>query len=93
MTLSAASRKTVSVTAFTAASSPVSAAGVAGCVAVDGSDDYQTRSMALLTFAAGTTTTDSFTVAVCDDAASEFDETFAVTLTGAVQRHHQPQQR
>ena len=82
VTLSAASRKTVSVTASTAASSPVSAAGVAGCVAVDGSDDYQTRSRALL-FAAGTTTT-SFTVTVCDDTASEFDETFAVTLTGAV---------
>ena len=82
VTLSAASRKTVSVTADTAASSPVSAAGVAVCAAVDGSEDYQTRSRGLL-FAAGTTTT-SFAVTVCDDAASESDETFVVTLSGAV---------
>ena len=80
-TLSEASRKTVSVTADTAASSPVSAAGVAVCAAVDGSEDYQTRSRSLL-FAAGTTTA-SFAVTICDDTASESDETFAVTLTGA----------
>ena len=82
VTLSAASRKTVSVTADTAASSPVSAAGVAVCAAVDGSEDYQTGST-LLTFAPNTTT-DSVAVTVCDDAATESDETFAVTLTGAV---------
>ena len=81
VTLSAASRKTVSITASTAASSPLSAAGVAVCAATDGSEDYQTGST-LLTFAPNTTT-DSVTVTVCDDAATESNETFAVTLTGA----------
>ena len=81
VTLSAASRKTVTVTASTAAASPISAAGVAFCVAGDGSDDYQTNSMSLL-FVAGTVTA-PFAVTVCDDTAPEPDETFAVTLTGA----------
>ena len=79
--LSAASVKPVAVTASTGASSPASAAGVAACVAVDGSDDYQTGS-ALVTFAAGVTTA-TFTVTVCDDTAIEPDETFTVTLSGA----------
>ena len=82
VTLSAASRKTVTVTASTAASSPVSAAGTNRCVAVDGSDDYQSGST-LVVFAANTAT-ESVSVAVCDDAAAETDETFAVALTGAV---------
>ena len=80
-TLSAASRKTVNVTASTAASSPISATGVAVCAAVDGSEDYQTGST-LLTFDPNITTA-SFAVTVCDDAASESDETFSVTLSGA----------
>ena len=82
MSLSAASRKTVSVAASTAASSPVSATGVAVCAAVDGSEDYQTRST-VVTFAPSVTTR-SFAVVVCDDSASESNETFAVALSGAV---------
>ena len=82
VTLSAASRKTVTVTASTAASSPVSAAGTNRCVAVDGSDDYQSGST-LVVFAANTTT-ELVSVVVCDDAAAETNETFAVALTGAV---------
>ena len=79
--LSAVSRKTVTVTASTAASTPLSAAGARFCVAVDGSDDYQTNSMSLL-FVAGTVTA-LFAVTVCDDTALESDEAFAVTLTSA----------
>ena len=81
VTLSAASGKPVTVTAATSASSPLSAAGVAVCSAVDGSDDYRTRS-ALITYPAGATTA-SFAVAVCDDTAAESDETFTVTLSAA----------
>ena len=79
VSLSVASRKTVTVTASTAASSPLSAAATAACSAVDGSEDYQTRS-SLITYPPGTGSA-SFEVTVCDDTASESDETFTVTLS------------
>ena len=81
VTLSAASRKTVTVTASTGPSSPLSATGVSACSAVDGSDDYQSR-MVLVTYPAGATTA-SVAVTVCDDTATEPDETFTMTLSGA----------
>ena len=81
VTLSAVSHKTVTVTASTAASSPISATGISACSAVDGSEDYETRT-ALITYPAGTTAA-PFTVTVCDDTAIEPDETFTVTLSGA----------
>ena len=81
VTLSAASRKTVTVTASTGPSSPLSATGVSACSAVDGSDDYQSR-MVLITYPPGATTAE-VAVTVCDDTATEPDETFTMTLSGA----------
>ena len=79
LALDVASPRTVSVTAATSASSPVSAVGVTTCSAIDGSEDYQTRS-STVTFAANTRSA-TFTVTVCDDTAVEGDETFTVALT------------
>ena len=82
VTLSAASRKTVTVAASTGPSSPLSAAGTAAaCSAVDGSEDYQTR-MVLITYPPGATTA-AVAVTVCDDTATEPDETFTMTLSAA----------
>ena len=82
VTLSAVSHKTVTVTASTAASSPISATGISAvCSAVDGSEDYQTR-MVLITYPAGATAA-AVAVTVCDDTAIEGDETFTVTLSAA----------
>ena len=77
--LDVASPLPVTVTAATASSSPMSAFGVTTCAAIDGSEDYQTRS-STVTFAPNTTTA-TFTVTVCDDTAVEGDETFTVALT------------
>ena len=79
LALDVASPRTVTVMVATSASSPLSAAGVTTCTAVDGSDDYQT-STTTVTFAASSTTA-TFTVTVCDDTAAEGDETFTVTLS------------
>ena len=78
LALDVASPRTVTVTAASAASSPMSATGVTTCSAIDGSEDYQTR-RSTVSFAPNTRTA-KFTVAVCDDTAVEGDETFAVTL-------------
>ena len=78
LALSAGSRKPVTVTVATAASSPVSAVGVPACTATDGSEDYRSGS-ATVTFAANSDSA-MVTVAICDDTAAEGDETFTVTL-------------
>ena len=49
------------------------------CTVDDGSEDYR-HGTTVVTFAANTTTA-SFTVAVCDDTATEPDETFTAALT------------
>ena len=81
VSLSVTSRKTVTVTASTADSSPVSASAAVNCSATDGSEDYRTRS-ALITYPPGTKSA-SFVVTVCDDTAVEVNETFTVTLSAA----------
>ena len=79
LALDVASPLPVTVTAATAGSSPVSAAGVTTCSAVDGSEDYQVGT-STVTFAPLTRSA-TFTVTVCDDAAAEPDETFEVMLS------------
>ena len=79
LTLDVASPLPVWVTARTAATSPLSAAGATACTATDGSQDYVTRTRHVV-FAANITTA-SFTVTLCDDIAVENVETFTVVLS------------
>ena len=82
VSLSHPSQQTITVTAATSASSPVSAAGAATCTATDGSQDYETAS-STVTFAPNATTA-TFTVTLCADTAPEPDEKFTVTLSSPV---------
>ncbi len=76
VSLSATSRKTVTLTASTA---PGTASGANTCSADDGTEDYQTRTRPITFLPTAIAAT--FTVAVCDDTATEPDETFTGTLT------------